>query len=263
MTSSQLFFNTHSTLNGVTLTLDIDLKLEVIKSLYFDSANQTFFETSFNELTQKLSGQKLDLAESILRSECANERKLANGQKAIAPLGLSLLKLALEKFKGESTSLSEEKDYLCLCYGVSKKDVEEFVLKDKNFELKELITSTKASSACGTCKIPLLSHIEQVRLKHGLIKGLDHSRSQFDEHGHWIKIAGLYPGPLLIKLDELKEEWMKREEIIGKYEIFLKNIEGFHLEIEVHGANQAVRTSLISALNDFYQSKLGILFFLH
>lgn len=264
--NSQLFFNTRASYNGVTLSIDIDSKSEQIKALYFQTTDNEILKqhaASFEELTKKLTGQNVAWARSLTRSHFEHEYSFTNGHKAIAPLGLTLLNLAIEDFYGESTYLGEEKDWLCLCYGVSESDVERYVLNDKNLELKNIIEKTKASSACGSCKVPLIKTIDAIRLKHGLIKGLDHSRSRYDDKGHWIKIANMYPGPLSIYLDDLKNEWMKREEISGVYELVIKGIEGFHLDIEVHGADAKVRLALLSALSDFYKSKLGILFFLH
>lgn len=264
--NSQLFFNTRATLNGVTLSIDIDSKSEQVKSLLFQTTNKEILNNhraSFEELTNKLTGQNVSWARSFTRSHLENEFTLKNGRKAIAPLGLALINLAIEEYYGESTYLAEEKDWLCLCYGVTESDIESYVLNDKNLELKNIIEITKASSACGSCKDPLIKIIDDIRLKHGLIKGLDHSRSRYDDKGHWIKIANMYPGPLSIKLDDLKNEWMKREEISGAYELIIKGIEGFHIDIEVHGADVKVRLSLLGALSDFYKSKLGILFFLH
>lgn len=264
--NSQLFFNTRASYNGVTLSIDIDSKSEQIKSLLFQCTDEVLLNkhrASFEELTMKLTGLNVEIARKFIRNHFSDEFILANGQKAIVPLGLALINLAIEEFYGESTYLVEEKDWICLCYGVTESDIQNYVLNDKNLELKNIIEKTKASSACGSCKAPLTKAIEDIRLKHGLIKGLDHSRSRFDDKGHWIKIANLYPGPLSIYLDDLKNEWMKREEIIGVYELVIKGIEGFHVDFEVHGADAKVRLALLSALTDFYKSKLGILFFLH
>lgn len=264
--NSQLFFNTRASLNGVTLSIDIDSKSEQVKSLLFQTANKEILKNhsaSFEELTKNFTGQNVSWARSFTRSHLENEFTLPSGHRAIAPLGLALINLAIEKYYGESTYLAEERDWLCLCYGVTESDIESYVLNDKNLELKNIIEKTKASSACGSCKVPLIKAIDDIRLKHGLIKGLDHSRSRYDDKGHWIKIANMYPGPLSIKLDDLKNEWMMREEISGVYELVIKGIEGFHVDIEVHGADAKVRVALLSALSDFYKSKLGILFFLH
>ncbi len=262
MANSQLFFNAKVVQAGVTLKLDIDLKTEKIRSLLF-TGYEADHEIFYKELTEKFTERTLESTGLALQEISLNTPLLSNGKRPISSIALCLIRDALDQYLGESLFLAEERDRLCLCYSVPKKDIESYVLKDKNFELKNLIELTKASSACGSCKLPILETIEEVRLKHGLIKGMDHSRSRFDEQGRWIKIHGMYPGPLLIRLDELKNEWMKREDIVGKYEIFLKGIEGFHLEVETHGANQAVLKSLLSALTDFYQSKLGILFFLN
>jgi len=257
MSYSSTVFTSEKSFGGTILNLEIDSKNESIKKVTFHCKDNDA-EEFYGFMSKKVEGLKIEHAFDVY----LDILNLAPGKKPILNLGLYLIQSAIDDFTNSTIYMHEDKNRLCLCYDVTKIDVENFVLKDKNFELKNLIELTKASSACGTCKSDLIKSIDQVRLKHGMIKGLDYSKSRFDKEGHWVKIAGMYPGPLLIKLDELKNEWMKREEIVGKYEIFISGIEGFHLEIETHGANEKVRESLIIALSNYLQSKMGVLFFL-
>ena len=92
---------------------------------------------------------------------------------------------------------------------------------------------------------------------------MDHSKSRLDANGKCIKFAGLYPGPLLIRLDELKKVWMTREGILDQYEIEFLDIEGLHLTVKINPSNEKSNAGLLSALSDYLKSELGILFFLH
>jgi bacterioferritin-associated ferredoxin len=209
-------------------------------------------------------GKTLIEAWQIIRSgDAVSENILSNGEKPIANKALWILRDALTAYSGEGRFCEEKSDLLCLCYSVSKKDIIRKVLSNKDFDLKLLIQDTMASSACGGCRIPILELINKTRIEHGLIKGLDHSKSRFDEKGNWIKIAGMYPGPLLIKLEELKNRWMKREQIENQFTIDFIDIEGFHLTVKINSTNEKTINGLLQALGDYFKSELGILFFLN
>jgi bacterioferritin-associated ferredoxin len=197
-----------------------------------------------------------------MRSDLTLETEIAPGIKATASLPLWLFKQAIESYVGHGKFYKEQTDMLCLCFSVTKRDIVKNVLANKNFELKTLIQETMASSACGSCKTPIINLINETRLAHGLIKGLDHSKSRYDDKGAWLKVAGLYPGPLLIKLEELKNKWMEREQIVGQFEIVFTSIEGLHVGVAITPGNEKTVTGLLSALTEFLKSELGVLFFL-
>src|SRR5690606_31825454 len=145
----------------------------------------------------------------------------------------TLLKEAILEYLGENKTFPEEEDLLCLCFGVTKKDIINSTMGNKDFDLKTLIQTTRATSACGSCKPLIEDLISRTRLQYGLIKGLGNSRSRKNLQGQWIKIAGLYPGALLLMIDDYKNEWMKREEIFEQLTIEFVNIEGHHLDVEI------------------------------
>lgn len=255
-------FNAKATLPELSLFLDIDPKHDTIKEFFFDGPKLSHFTRELEELKTLSLGKTLDQAGFITRDLLHFETLLPNGKKAMAPVGLWLLKKAIETYQGEAHFFKDHQDMLCLCFSVTKKDIIKKVLANKNFELKTLIQETMASSACGSCRVPIEKLILDTRAQNGLIKGLDHSKSRYDASGAWLKVAGLYPGPLLIKLDELKNKWMERENIKELFEIEFTNIEGLHLTLSVNSTNEKTVAGLLLALSDFLKSELGILFFL-
>ena len=262
MMESTAFFNAKATTKDIGLFLDIDSKRDIIKEFHFDGPRASLYKAEMEELKALVLGKTLEEAKDINRASLMFETRLNNDHKAVTSTGLWLLREAIASYMGESRFFKEDRDLLCLCFSVTKRDIVQKVLNNRDFELKTLLQETMAPSACGSCRGPILSLIEETRNAHGMIKGLDHSRSRFDKDGNWIKIAGHYPGPLLIKLDELKDEWMKREGIVDQFSIELVNIEGFHVSVKINSTNEKTVSGLLSALTDFWKSKLGILFFL-
>lgn len=262
MFGSTAFFNANASSNDLSLFLDIDPKNDLIKDFFFDGLKANHYKIELQELKILAVGQSLEAARKILRSDLTLETEISPGVKAARSLVLYLFKEAIESYVGHGRFYKEQTDMLCLCFSVTKRDIVKNVLANKNFELKTLIQETMASSACGSCRIPILNLINETRLAHGLIKGLDHAKSRFDDKGQWLKVAGLYPGPLLIKLEELKNKWMEREEIVGQFEIVFTAIEGLHVSVAITPANEKTVTGLLSALTEFLKSELGVLFFL-
>ena len=259
---STAFFNAKAMTPEVSLFLDIDPKTDIIKEFFYDGPKASHFKIEMEELRILAINKSIHEAQKIKRHSLGLETELANGEKPVMPRGLSLLRSALSSYTGEGGFLKEQFDVLCLCFSVTKRDIVKKVLGNKDFELKTLIQETMASSACGSCRSPIEKLILETRLEHGLIKGLDHSKSRFDKEGNWIKIAGMYPGPLLLKLDELKKAWIKREKIEGQFDIEFTDIEGFHLTVKINSTNEKTVGGLLSALSDYLKSELGVLFFL-
>ncbi len=262
MMESTAFFNAKAILPDVSLFLDIDPKRDTIKEFHFDGPKASHFAVEMEELKNLTLGKSLEQIKKMTRDQISVETKLPNGKLPIVPVGLWLLKKAIDTYAGEGRFYKEQNDMVCLCFSVSKADIVKKVLGNKDFELKTLIQETMASSACGSCRAPIEKLIIDTRNAHGLIKGLDHSKARVDASGNWIKVAGMYPGPLLIKLDELKREWMEREKITDQFEIEFTNIEGLHLTVSINSTNEKTVAGLMSALTDFLKSKLGVLFFL-
>lgn len=262
MMESTAFFNAKASAADVNLFLDINPKNDVVKDFFFDGQSSALYKKELDELKDFCIGKTLEEIKTISRKDLIHETKIDGKRKSLASVGLWLVAKAIADYEGNSRYYKEQRDMVCLCFGVSKKDISAKVLTNKNFELKTLIQETMATSACGSCRSLIETIIEDTRNSHGLIKGLDHSKSRFDEKGNWIKVAGLYPGPLLIKLELLKNEWMKREKIEGQFQIEWLEIEGLHLTVKVNSTNEKIVTGLLSALTEYLKSELGVLFFL-
>lgn len=250
------------------LSLDVDLKSEKIIDFKYSGELSSHYELELFELKNLVLEKSVKDALIINREHLKKQTTLANGKLAIIPLSLWLLHKAVEDYYGGNNHLPEQSDLICLCFGVSQKDLEKEILNRPDYDLAKLIAETKATSACGNCLKDIKKTMQEIREKNGLILGLDHSKSRFDNLGHWIKIKNLYPAQLLIKLDDLKSEWMKREKIVDQFEIEILNIEGFHLWVSIKSKKNAIESSdklekILHALGEFWQSEVGAFFFLH
>lgn len=259
---STAFFNAKATLPEVSLFLDIDPRKDTIKDFHFDGPRASHYTVEMQELKLLTMGKTLEEVKRLTRDKISLETKLLNEKTPVMPVALWLLKKAIATYAGEGRFFKEQHDMVCLCFSVTKSDIVKKVLAHKDYELKTLIQDTMASSACGSCRAPIEKMIIDTRNAHGLIKGLDHSKARFDAQGKWIKVAGMYPGPLLIKLTELKNEWMVREKITEQFKIEFTNIEGLHLTVSIDSTNEKTVAGLMSALTDYLKSRLGVLFFL-
>lgn len=255
-----------------SLSLDIDLKTEVVRDFFSkgfaNSKSNSKYSEEIEELKSLVLGKTLSEIFLLKRSDLKKETLLPNGKKSITSLGLWLLHSAIFNYLGMDSTLSPQNDILCLCFGVSKRDLKKEILGNSSFDLPELIATTKATSACGSCLSLIKKTITELRLEHGLIKGLDHSKTRLDNAGHWIKIKDLYPAELVVMLDDLKNIWMKREGIVDQFAIEIENIEGHHLWLSVKSkkGEQEDRhrfEKILLALSDYWKSESGILFFLH
>lgn len=258
-------YNASSLIGHVKLSLDIDSKSDVIKGAHFDLLTNKAekYQAEMSELVTLITHRKLSDCRKIKRSHFQFETKNKEGHFFLRPLGLTLLFSAIEDYLGEDHCIKENNQTICSCFNVSIKDITSRVLHDKNYDIGMLVKETMATSGCSTCLNPIKALIEKTRDEYGLIKGLDNSRSRFDANGNWIKVAGLYPGELLIKLEDLKNDWLVANELDDKLEIEFTDIEGLHLTVKMDVSDDFKKKLFIEALSDYFKEKLGILFFIH
>ncbi len=251
----------------ISLWLDIDLKTQRVDEFIPKGSLKSNYDQEFEELKNLVVGKTLSEISKIKRCDLKKETLLPNGKKALTSLSLWLLHKSISDYLGAETIL-EQNDLLCLCFGVTRRDLKKEILDRPDYDLPALIAETKATSACGSCKPTILKTISDLRSEHALIKGLDHSQSRLDKEGHWIKVKDLYPSELIIKLDDLKNVWMKREGISNWFSIEIENIEGHHVWLSVKSLSGAEGDKekfekYLLALSDFWKSETGVLFFVH
>lgn len=250
------------------LHIDVDLKSETIQDFFGKGTLLPDYENEIEELKNLVINQKIQDVIFLKRKSLQNEHRLKNGKLALSSLSLWLLHIAIEDYLGTAATLDEQKDLLCLCYGIGYKELKKQILSRPDYDLAKLIAETMATSACGSCRPSIEKAMLEIREEHGLILGLDHSQSRLDKSGNWVKIKGLYPADLLIKLDELKNVWMKREGIVDQFVIDIVRIEGHHLWLTVRlldlSDEEPERANkILAALSDYWRSEIGALFFLH
>lgn len=248
----------------VHLYLDISPKDETIVDFFFEGPKASSYNEEFSELKNIVLKKSIHECKFLSRSVLQHEHKNNHFQKSVSALSLTLLKEAIVTYLGENKTFKEEQDLLCLCFGVTSKEIVSAVIANKDFDLKTLVQTTRASSACGSCRGQIEALIARTRAEHGLVLGMGNVRGRLNAKGEWIKILDLYPGPLLVKLDALKNEWMEREEILSTFKIEFVAIEGHHLDVELAGTTDLKQAEgLLAALSDYLKSQTGVLFFLH
>jgi|GEM_PF-764894 len=245
------------------LLLDIDLSSQKVLEMRAKGALAAAHAEELKEIESAILGQSI---ESILKLKRSDFR-FSEKAKAMATPGFWLLHRAIENYLGSEAVLAEAKDRLCLCFGVGVHDLRKEILKRPDYELKHLIAETFATSACGSCLPSIRKTMEDLRLSHGMIEGLTHSKGRFDKAGNWVKVKGMYPGPLLVFLDEARKTWMKREQIESQFSIEFTQIEGLHLTVKITETGKEIERDraekILQALSDYLKSDTGILFFLH
>lgn len=242
---------------NLQLELDIELSTQKIFEMKVSGDLKTADAAGFRQLESLVIGRSLDEALNIKRQE------LNPAEKTFGSLPLWLLHRAIENYLGSEAVLAESKDRLCLCFGVGVSDIRKQILKRPDYELKHLIAETFATSACGSCLSEVRKTMEDLRLSHGMIEGMTHSKGRFDKNGNWVKVKGLYPGPLLVLLDDLKKKWMEREGVTDQFTIEITDISGLHLSVSFPGVEKDRAEKILQALSDYYKSETGVLFFLH
>lgn len=246
---------------GEDLKLTLDIDRECVREVRIKGALSEKLAPDFIELESLILGKSLAEITSLKRKDF----KIKTDSVALLPLWM--LNRALENYTGSEAVLTEGHDLLCLCFGVGASDLRKEILKRSDYELKHLIAETFATSACGSCLRPIQKTMEELRLSHGMLDGLTHSKGRLDKKGNWVKVKGLYPGPLLVLLDDLKNEWMTREGIAEQFSLELIHIEGLHLTVKASALGKTLDQDrgekILQALTDYYKSKSGVLFFLH
>lgn len=258
--------SSYTTLEGYDLNifLNIDLKTEIINDFSYAGYLSSIYKYELEELKSNIINQSYKVALNLKRENLKNEVRLTGNKLPIAHLSLWLLHQAIFDYLGNTSTFLEQNDLLCLCFGIGESELKKEILKRPDYSLKDLVIETTATSACGSCKKSIVLKMKNLREEYGLIFGLSHSQSRVDKDGNWIKIKGMYPGELLIKLDELKNIWMKREGILDQFQIEIKNIEGHHLWLTIAPAENIERCKkILTALGDYWHSETGALFFLH
>jgi hypothetical protein len=186
----------------LTVTLDANLKKNILTSLQFDGDLAIIFKDTIALILATFLNKTLDEIPKILISNS---------------LPLWLFYSLLDEYQGHIPVAHD--DLVCLCFGITKSDLSAGIPQ-------------MAGRACGSC----LPYLKKREFK---------------------KIDGLYPGPLVVKLDDLKNEWAKNQtsEIS---EISIEEINGLYLEVKIKPYNK----EKLQSLSDYFYSKLNTRFFL-
>jgi hypothetical protein len=132
-------------------------------------------------------------------------------------LPLWLFYSAFEEFQGQITfKENKHDDLVCLCFGITQRELNEG-------------PSPMLGRACGSC-VPYLKKEE------------------------FKKIGGVYPGPLVVKLDDLIKNWSLKD----KPDVSIEDINGDHLEVKLSPYNH----ENLKLLSDYFFEELKVRFFI-
>jgi hypothetical protein len=136
--------------------------------------------------------------------------------KIINSYPLSIFYSGLDEYLGHAKIKKNNNDLVCLCFGITSLELDEG-------------KKTSAGRACGSC----LPYVRPRTFK---------------------KIQGFYSGPLVVKLDQLKNEWATHQNI----KITIKSIKDDKIDVEMIPYSK----EKLLELSQFWQLKLGNRFFL-
>lgn len=249
-------------LKSLGIELAFDPKSEIIFRCRFYSLkeNGEAVVNSTTELVQELClGKRLSEVRQVKKMAFLKD-KMQGALGIIVPEILALDR-CIDHYFGGGAVVPNQKDLLCTCFNLTERRLKQLVLKDAHFDLKKLVAETHATSACGSCLPKIKSTIEKIRNENGVLQGAKSNRARKNSKGEWIKVAGLYPIDFLIALDDLKEEWLKKNDLHQKINIKITKLEGLHVHIEIDVDDEFKRNLLLEALRDFVLDKLGVLIF--
>jgi bacterioferritin-associated ferredoxin len=240
------------------LTFDIDLSSEKIIEISYKGSLVHRYLAELEELKTHILNQKYSFALSFKAKLLTQQLK-----NSLVPLSLWLTHKAIEDYLGTTAKLVQQKDMLCLCFGISHSDLKKQVLSRDTYGLSEVVSDTLASSACGSCKDLIIQSLNDIRNQHGLVMGFGATPTRFDKSGHWLKIQNQYPSELIIRIEEYKKIWMIREGIVDQIQIEIVDIEGHHLSFSIEPVADRVRNEkILAAFGEYLSSVMGARFYL-
>jgi hypothetical protein len=165
----------------------------------------------------KLSSEYKSEIEQIILTFLNQNLELIPKMNLKNSIPLWLFYSALEEFQGQVTfKENKHDDLICLCFGITQRELNEG-------------PSPMIGRACGSC----LPYLKKDDFK---------------------KIAGFYPGPLVVKLDDLIKNWSLKD----RPDVSIEDIDGDQIEVKLSPYNH----ENLQLLSDYFFEELKIRFFI-
>lgn len=137
----------------LTFKLDNDGKIEDIKFKTFGCGSAI---ASASVLTEMCKGKTVEEMKNITNKVIADELGgLPKEKMHCSVMGQEALEAAIAYYEsGGKITVPPEKDgtVICVCFGITDKEIKKAVLEDNCRTIEEITNYTKAGGACGQCK---------------------------------------------------------------------------------------------------------------
>lgn len=236
-THKEVYLNSDTNENLV-LELEVDNKTEIISGIQFSGQLQKRFE----ELT-------LQIESALLNVRPYDVLEVLGKLNIHFSLPVILLIKFIEKYLGNNTDQSN-KNYVCACFGVSKKDLLDLIAGPDFVSLNELNQKSCAGLGCGKC-------VESVRLIY--INNANQNfknevpKTNLKSNGGFITINHQTPAEFLIEMNKLKNELLYND-------IVITGMSGHHFNLLNYSE---LDQDKIIKLQDLILKRTGVLVFFH
>ena len=144
---------------GDALRLMLKIENDVIRDAKFQTFGCASAIASSSALTEMIIGLKVEEAEKITNAEIADYLGGLPDQKMhCSVLGREALEAAIADFRGLKKRPEDQEKLVCVCFGVTEKDIERTIRENNLSTVADVTNYTKAGGGCGGC-IPLLEDI--------------------------------------------------------------------------------------------------------
>ena len=149
-------------------TLDEHERIKDVKFQTFGCASAI---ASSSALTEMIKGKTLEEARRITNKEIADFLGGLPEQKMhCSVMGKDALLQAIENYQNKKQGIEtpvkqEDVDLVCVCFGVSKQEIERTVRENGLTSVEEVTNYTKAGGGCGGCQDQIKDIVDSIKLE--------------------------------------------------------------------------------------------------
>ncbi len=117
---------------------------------------------SSSALTELIMGKTLEEAEKITNRDIAEYLGgLPEKKMHCSVMGMEALRAAIANYRGQEAP-AEERELVCECFGVTKKEIEDAIRLNSLHTVEEVTDYTKAGGGCGSCHDRIAGILQEV-----------------------------------------------------------------------------------------------------
>ncbi|OUR99892.1 hypothetical protein A9Q84_02360 [Halobacteriovorax marinus] len=231
-----------------------------LEGFYFLCAKEDPWFVVFQSFALVLEGVRLEGIEQAVLSWKEGHKDILKKQFIMLPE--FLLHLALDQYHGknhdhESLSKFKSEQLICRCFGVYEQHIEEHVQSYPKATVLDIADELRATIGCGTCHSRVVEYLEKC-LSKSIIENLEETdlAVEFDSDGKRIRPLGLTPSDFVLKIDQLKNKWIKDQELT-RYKIEIESITGLEIDFSVEPQDNG--QYIVDTLKEHIESKLNLI----